>query len=182
MARRQLIARSVMRRGAVVYPHRWIFLLCATAFLWWSYDGWLNPDRELHRLADRLGSLVWAVPMTVAAIRWYRERGDTSVREPSETGADVSLPRWNWAAFVLCPIWSLGNGVYVGLLGAVPYLNLLVIPLVSIRGNSWAWSKNAWRDEAHFRSVQREWALWAISVYVAFLIAISLFGLSAPAA
>ncbi len=93
--------------------------------------------------------------------------------DPNRVPAEID--RWNWGAFLLNWIWGVGNNTYVALLTLVPLFGILIMPFVlGARGSRWAWRNGRWDSIAHFRRVQRAWALWACIVY---LCLIALFGL-----
>ncbi|MCZ6539967.1 MAG: zinc ribbon domain-containing protein [Chloroflexi bacterium] len=101
--------------------------------------------------------------------------GTRSGAVPSE------IKGWNWAAFLVTPVWGIFSGVpFAALLFGVAFLpiqfRLLVVVSASLflgfRGNELAWRGKKWRSVKHFNSVQRIWATWAI---VLSLVAIVLF-------
>lgn len=66
---------------------------------------------------------------------------------------------WNWGAFFLTWIWGLGNRTWIALLALIPFVNFIMMVVLGLKGNQWAWEKGQWRDETHFRKVQRNWAI-----------------------
>ena len=76
---------------------------------------------------------------------------------------DVELNKWNWGAFLLSPIWGIGNGVYRALLTLVPIYGIYEWIMCGKNGNRWAWEKRDWDSIESFRKTQRKWALWARS-------------------
>ncbi len=116
--------------------------------------------------------------------------------EPNDSGAPAAqlppaLRRFNWAAFLLGPVWGLGNGVWqailIGLAGAVvpwfsrsaPWVGFvaLVVTLfiIGMKGNEWAWRARRWRSVEQFKRVQQGWLLWAVVIAVITLIVLSYF-------
>jgi len=89
----------------------------------------------------------------------------------SGQGAGAQVPaeidRWNWGAFLLNWIWGLGNETYIALLMFVPGVNLVMMFVLGARGSAWAWRNRSWRDVAHFRRVQRLWAIWGVVAWLA---------------
>lgn len=77
------------------------------------------------------------------------------------------IRRWNWGAFLLNWIWGLGNDTYIALLMFVPGVNLVMMVVLGAKGSAWAWRNRPWRDVAHFRRVQRQWAIWGVVVWAA---------------
>ena len=73
------------------------------------------------------------------------------------------LDRWNWGAFLLNWIWGLGNDTFIALLTLVPGLGFIMMIVLGLRGNRWAWRNGRWDSVEHFRRVQRRWAIWASS-------------------
>ena len=91
--------------------------------------------------------------------------------QPFDTPIPPKLNRWNWGAFLLNWIWGIGNNTWIALLMFVPFVNLVMIFVLGIRGSVWAWRNNLWQDEEHFLRNQRR---WAIAGFVAVAISISL--------
>jgi cytochrome oxidase complex assembly protein 1 len=69
------------------------------------------------------------------------------------------IKRWNWGAFLLNWIWGIGNDTYIALLCFVPVVNIVMPFVLGAKGSEWAWRNKRWRDVAHFRRVQRIWAI-----------------------
>src|ERR1700721_1826713 len=84
------------------------------------------------------------------------------------------IRRWSWGAFLLNWIWGIGNDTYIALLCFVPLANLVMPFVLGAKGSEWAWRNRRWRDVAHFRRVQRNWAIAGAIVWLGFL---GLFGL-----
>lgn len=86
------------------------------------------------------------------------------LNDPAEIPAE--LDRWNWGAFLLNWIWGIGNSTFIALLAIIPGVNLIVMLVLGMRGSRWAWRNRAWRDAAHFRSVQRKWAVAGLLIWL----------------
>lgn len=102
----------------------------------------------------------------------YAPPGDPRSAIPAE------VDRWNWGAFLLTWIWGLGNGVLVSLLVFVPFFGILIMPFVlGAKGSVWAWRSRRWDSVAHFKRVQRLWAIWGAVAWVGlFLLVGALIG------
>ncbi len=79
----------------------------------------------------------------------------------------AELDRWNWGAFLLNWIWGIGNNTLNALLVFVPFFGLVMPFVLGAKGSAWAWQNKRWRDTAHFKSVQRLWAIWGVAILVA---------------
>jgi hypothetical protein len=84
---------------------------------------------------------------------------------------------WNWGAFLLSFIWSIGNNVWIGLLSLIPYAGIIMFIVLGVKGNEWAWQNKRWDSIEHFKRTQRKWRNWglallAIGLSIWFLIAI----------
>ena len=77
----------------------------------------------------------------------------------------VEIDRWNWGAFLLTWIWGLGNNTFIALLMFVPFVNVVMWFLLGAKGSVWAWRNGRWDDVAHFKRVQRKWALWGFGIW-----------------
>ena len=86
-------------------------------------------------------------------------KGDASV-VPKE------IKKWHWGAFTLSLIWGLWNNVWISLLLLVPLLNLVILVMLGIKGNEWAWRKKRWESIEQFQRVQHKWSMWGIGILV----------------
>jgi len=84
---------------------------------------------------------------------------DTSKPVPPE------IQGWNWGAFLLSPIWSITNQVWVGLIAWIPYIGLPMTLILGIQGNVWAWRSRKWESVAQFKAHQRSYARASIILY-----------------
>ncbi|MCP6757388.1 MAG: serine/threonine protein kinase [Fischerella sp. CENA71] len=87
---------------------------------------------------------------------------NTNVPVPPE------IQGWNWGAFLLSPLWSITNQVWIGLLSWVPYVNLPMPFVLGAKGNTWAWRSRQWRSIEDFKAHQRAWTKAGIIVYSSF--------------
>ena len=109
-------------------------------------------------------------------------------------GAELpeSLKGFNWGAFLMGPIWSLFNQVWIGLIGfisVIPQIPIEIRLLITLalalylgfKGNELAWRSKKWSSTAHFANVQRTWLIvgLAATAFMAILSIILLQG--APA-
>jgi len=79
----------------------------------------------------------------------------------------AEIDHWNWGAFFLNWIWGIGNNTLIALLIFVPFFGLVMPFVLGAKGSAWAWRNKRWRDIAHFKSVQRVWAIWGAAIFVA---------------
>jgi hypothetical protein len=79
------------------------------------------------------------------------------------------LDCWNWGAFLLNWIWGIGNNTFVALLMFVPGVNIVMLVVLGVKGNEWAWRNKRWSDIDHFKRVQRKWAIWGIAAWIGFI-------------
>lgn len=106
----------------------------------------------------------------------------------------AELNYWNWGAFLLSWIWSIGNQVWIGLLVLLSFIpvigviiSLVMTILLGIKGNEWAWKAKKWDSIEHFKTVQRKWAKWGVilliaGVVIGILIGVAMFVLMAKVA
>lgn len=76
---------------------------------------------------------------------------------------------WSWGAFLIAPIWAIGNKTWIGLLAVIPYLGFVVAIVLGFKGREWAWKNNDWDSLEHFNRVQRRWSLWGMVPYLILL-------------
>ena len=87
--------------------------------------------------------------------------GSSDFENNSGKGPSFPVPEeikgWSWGAFLLNWIWSIGNNTYIGLLALVPYLGFIMVIILGIKGNEWAWQNRRWESIEHFKNTQRVW-------------------------
>ena len=89
--------------------------------------------------------------------------------KPEQPPAPVppEVDRWNWGAFLLNWIWGIGNNTFIALLALVPFVNLVMVFVLGAKGSAWAWRNKSWESVAHFKRVQRNWAIAGVVVWLA---------------
>ncbi len=95
-------------------------------------------------------------------------QGSTSV-VPEE------IKGWNWGAFFLNWIWSIGNQTYIGLLSLIPYAGVIMAIILGVKGNDWAWQNRKWESIEQFKEVQKKWTMWGfiiLAIYIILLVAV----------
>jgi DNA-directed RNA polymerase subunit RPC12/RpoP len=88
--------------------------------------------------------------------------------------------RWNWGAFFWTWIWSIFNGVWIGLLALLPFLNIIMVFVLGAKGSEWAWKTGRWQSVAHFKRVQKKWSiagLIMVLLTLAYFVLTVVFGL-----
>jgi hypothetical protein len=78
----------------------------------------------------------------------------------------AELNHWSWGAFLMNWLWSIGNGVWIGLLTLIPVGNLIMPILLGINGNKWAWEQRKFNDLEHFKKVQSAWTKWGVILLI----------------
>ena len=88
----------------------------------------------------------------------------------SITGVNGPMPDelrgWNWGAFFLNWIWGVANSVWISLLVFVPFINFIMMIILGIYGNQWAWQHRKFESVAQFKEVQYKWMLWGVGIFV----------------
>ena len=91
---------------------------------------------------------------------------DLGIR-PKYKDIPAEIDRWNWGAFLLSWIWGIGNNTFIALLTLVPFIGILIMPFVlGAKGSAWAWRNGRWDSVAHFKRVQRLWAIWGAIIWI----------------
>ncbi len=75
---------------------------------------------------------------------------------------------WNWGAFFLGWIWGICNSVWIALVQLIPFafVWLVMAFILGAKGNEWAWKAKKWDSVEHFKRVQKNWALAALTVFL----------------
>lgn len=106
----------------------------------------------------------------------------TAPENTSGQGSSAAIPDeikgWNWGAFSFGWIWGISNKVWISLLSAIPFVGVIVLIVLGIKGSEWAWRHKKWVDAEDFNTVQRAWGIAAAVVFVLDVIIIIL---TAPA-
>lgn len=86
--------------------------------------------------------------------------------ERSGKGAGSVIPPeirgWNWGAAGLNWIWGVYHGVWLSLLSFIPYVGIIMIIVLGIKGNEWAWRARQWESVEQFQEAQRKWMPWGV--------------------
>ncbi len=137
------------------------------------------------RRADRRVDVM--LRRSLQQIELHRDRNnsqDDSMRIPPE------VRRWNWSAFILGPIWGVYHRIWWSLLGLLPLLPFLGLPIpfrfavlaimaimLGLKGNELAWRSGRWESSEKFLAIQQIWstisiliALGALLSFIAFLL------------
>lgn len=95
---------------------------------------------------------------------------NSNVQNNSGQGKLAALPPqlygWNWGAFFLTWIWGIGNNTMIAFLTWIPLVNFVMIFMLGAKGNEWAWQNKHWISIAHFKKVQKLWAVWGFILFV----------------
>ena len=75
------------------------------------------------------------------------------------------LKGWNWGAFLLNWIWGIFNGVWISLFALIPIVNIVIMVILGVKGNQWAWENKDWENAEHFKKTQKNWALAGFIVW-----------------
>lgn len=94
-----------------------------------------------------------------------------SVKSATADTIPDGIKGWSWGAFLLGPIWAIGNNTYVGLLTLVPYVGFIMSFVLGFKGQEWAWKNKQWDSVEHFNRVQEKWSYWGGMFLVVVLIA-----------
>ncbi len=86
----------------------------------------------------------------------------------------VAVKKWNWGAFFMTWIWGLGNRTYVGLLGLIPVVNLVMAFILGAKGNEWAWKNKKWENAEQFTRVQGLWTAFGLGLLAGYVISLVL--------
>jgi len=87
---------------------------------------------------------------------------DLGIR-PGYKDIPAEIDRWNWGAFLLNWIW----GSETTPSSRCPFVGILIMPFVlGAKGSAWAWRNGRWNSVAHFKRVQRLWAIWGAVIWI----------------
>ncbi len=141
-----------------------------------------HPDREVVGMCVSCGKPICAECKVILGGKCYcnpcadkifagkAETATTMVENTSGQGSSAVLPReirgWNWGAFLLSWIWSIGNSVWIGLLALIPYVGFIMAIVLGVKGSEWAWQNKRWDSIEHFKKTRSTWTKWGIGVLI----------------
>ena len=100
--------------------------------------------------------------------------GNVIMENTSGQGEAADVPReiirWNWGAFFLNWIWGIRNKTYIAFLCVVPVIGFVMMFVLGLRGNEWAWQNKRWESVEQFLHEQNIWSKWGIRLAIVFLI------------
>ena len=70
--------------------------------------------------------------------------------------------RWNWGAFFLSWIWGIRNKTYIAFFTLIPVVGFVMMIVLGMRGNEWAWQNKRWKSVEQFQHEQKIWSTWGI--------------------
>lgn len=76
------------------------------------------------------------------------------------------LRGWNWGAFFLNFFWGIAHNVWIALLTLVPGVNFIMLFVLGVKGNEWAWQHRRFESVAHFKEVQKKWAIAGLIIFI----------------
>ncbi|MBT9132902.1 MAG: hypothetical protein DDT32_01316 [Syntrophomonadaceae bacterium] len=103
--------------------------------------------------------------LAVEPIQWKAISG-----QGTATAMPDAIRGWNWGAFLLPPIWGLGNRTYIALLALVPLLNWVWPFVMGAKGNEWAWQNKKWDSIDHFTRIQERWTIAGLIIVLTCII------------
>jgi hypothetical protein len=86
----------------------------------------------------------------------------------------ADIPReiihWNWGAFFLNWIWGIRNKTYIAFLCIIPVIGFVMMIVLGMRGNEWAWQNKRWESIEQFQHEQKIWSKCGIIVGIIFIV------------
>ena len=96
--------------------------------------------------------------------------GTLEMENTSGQGRLAIIPKeirgWNWGAFFFGWLWGISNKVWISLLCLIPWVGFIMLIVLGMQGNEWAWRNKRWDSIEHFKRTQRTWAYWALAIFV----------------
>lgn len=85
----------------------------------------------------------------------------------SGKGAQSEIPDeirgWHWGAAGLSTIWGSYHGVWMFLIGLIPFVSLVWWIVMGLKGSEWAWRKRRWISVEQFQDSKRRWMPWGLA-------------------
>lgn len=84
--------------------------------------------------------------------------------------SSTQLKKWNWAAFLLTPLWAFANKLDgYGVLSCIPGMNIIIMFYLGFKGNVLAFKKSKLKSVQEFNQVQKIWEKWTIFIFAILL-------------
>jgi hypothetical protein len=80
------------------------------------------------------------------------------------------LKRWNWGAFFWSWIWGIANNTWIALLALLGPLSLVMMIILGLKGNEYAWKNRKFTDLQSFKKIQSAWAKWGVIVFILYIV------------
>jgi hypothetical protein len=90
--------------------------------------------------------------------------GNNYLAHPDELPPE--LRGWNWGAFLMIWVWGIFNDVWSSLFSLIPGVGFIIMIILGIKGNEWAWKKRKFTSLEEFKAVQKAWSTWAIILFL----------------
>lgn len=78
----------------------------------------------------------------------------------------VEIKGWSWGAFLMNWAWAIGNHTYIGLLALVPLVQWVMMIVLGVKGNEWAWQNRRWDSVDQFKATQKVWTKWGVVIVI----------------
>lgn len=85
----------------------------------------------------------------------------------NESAEDLEqLKKWNWAAFMFVPVWTLANKLEKWtVLFFIPVVNFFVMFYMGYKGNRLAFARSNIRSVSEFMKLQEYWNKWGLRFF-----------------
>lgn len=99
-----------------------------------------------------------------------------STGQPVFAGESLSGPfpeelkKWNWGAFFWSWIWGIANNTWIALLSLLGPLSIIMMIILGVKGNEWAWKNRKFANVEDFKKTQHAWAVWGLALFIIGLI------------
>ncbi|RPI06274.1 MAG: ribonuclease G [Ignavibacteriae bacterium] len=88
----------------------------------------------------------------------------------SGQGDSAEVPReilnWNWGAFFLNWVWGIRNKTYIAFYCMVPVIGFVMMIVLGLKGNEWAWQNKRWESIEQFQHEQKIWSKCGIIIAI----------------
>ncbi len=78
----------------------------------------------------------------------------------------LELRKWNWGAFFLTLFWAGAMNQWVWFaLCFIPYVSVIPVFYLAIKGNELAWKSRRWQSLEQFQATQEVWKKWGLALF-----------------
>lgn len=98
----------------------------------------------------------------------YAMENNSGTRMPAP--AEVHMMGWSWGGFCFTWIWGIFNGVWISLLGLIPYVGIVICIWLGVKGHELAWQNRRFESFEQYQATMAAWDKTGLVVFIISLV------------